>query len=274
MAFRLGCCGCMADGGSDGTGAHVLDQLSGLGYDYVELSLSHLARLTEPAFASLKRRLAASGTPCEACHNFFPAEIRLTGEAADHGRALDHADRALARAAELGAEVVVFGSSGAKNVPPGFPMARAWDQIVVLLAKLDPVARSHGIVIAIEPLNRKESNIVNSLAEGVRLTREVGGRNVRLLADYYHLMVESEPFSEIAAAGPYLRHVHFAELEGRTYPRVPRDEYARFFGALARAGYRGRVSVEAFTSDFAADAARASDVLRPLLAEAAGQGTA
>ena len=259
----------MAAGGVDGTGSHVLDDLAELGFDYIELSLRDLMALDDRAFASLRKRLDASSIGCEACHNFFPDALRLTGETADLAAALEYAGRAVARAGALGAKAIVFGSSGAKNVPEGFPMDRAWAQIVELLRGIDPFARKAGLDIVIEPLNRRESNIVNTVEEGRRLTGEVGCGNIRLLADYYHVMLEREPLSHIGDASNYLRHVHFAEVEGRSYPKEPNGDYSGFFEALAKAGYQGRVSVEAFTTNFAADAARARDVLRPILAAVA-----
>ncbi len=267
MSFRLGCCGCMTAGGTDGTGIHVLDDLAALGYDYIELSLRDLMALDNDVFDALHARLDAAPIGCETCHNFFPDAMRLTGESADHATALAYAERAVARAGSLGAKAIVFGSSGAKNVPEGFPMDRAWQQIVDLLRAIDPFARRAGLDIVIEPLNRRESNIVNSVAEGRKLTDDAGCANIRLLADYYHVMLENEPMTHIAEAADCLRHVHFAEIEGRRYPKARSDDYVTFFRTLAGAGYRGRVSVEAFSDDFAADARRARDILRPIFAE-------
>jgi len=88
------------------------------------------------------------------------------------------------RAARVGAEIIVFGSAGAKNVPVGFPMNVAWRQIVDLLQHLGPLAAERGLTIAIEPINRQEANIVTLAAEGLRLAREVNHPRVQLLVDY------------------------------------------------------------------------------------------
>ena len=115
---------------ADRIGIDAVETMASLGFDYVELSLADLMALPQEGFDHLAGRLERSGIPCEACNNFFPAHVRLTGETADPDIALDYARRALARAARLGARVVVFGSSGAKNVPEGFPHEAAWRQIV------------------------------------------------------------------------------------------------------------------------------------------------
>jgi len=260
--MRLGCCGSMIAPTDDPIGIRVAGAMAEIGFDYIELSLSDIVALPEPSFAALAQRLVESGIACEACNNFFPARIRLTGPEARIELAIEYARQALDRAARLGARVIVFGSSGAKNVPAGFPKQDAWRQIVALLRQLGPLAASHSTTIAIEPINKLESNIVNLAAEGLRLVREVEHPNIQLLIDYYHLMMEQEDPAIIHEAGPAIRHLHFAQMEGRLFPREREAAYARFFDSLIAAGYSGRCSIEAFTQDFAADARRALGVLR------------
>jgi len=260
--MRFGCCGSMIAPELDPVGIESIGTLAELGFDYVELSLAQMAALSDGDFQALAARVEDSGLVCEACNNFFPAAVRLTGSEAGLPAALEYAARAIERAARLGARIVVFGSSGAKNVPPGFPHAEAWRQISDLLGRLGPMAESHGITIAIEPINRLESNIVNSVAEGLRLMREVDHANIRLLADFYHLCMEAEDPSILLEAGEGIRHVHFARLEGRGFPTRPEGSFAPFFDALRRIGYGGRCSIEAYTNDFASDARQALETLR------------
>ena len=249
---------------ADPLGADIVEQLATLGYDYLELSLRDLAALTEPAFADLAARLERAGIPCEACNNFFPAGIRLTGPEADLSQALAYAQAALARAARLGVAVVVFGSSGARNVPAGFPMDAAWTQLRRLLEALGPVAEAQGITIVIEHLNRGESNILNSIAEGWRMAREVAHPRVRVLADAYHVRQEHEDPAILTQVTPPIAHVHVAERAERIFPTGNDAELAAFFGQLRAAGYAQRVSIEGYTTDFFPDAARALRVCRAL----------
>lgn len=250
---------------ADPVGADVVEALAGMGYDYIELSLSEIVALPESAFASLVKRVNSSGIRCEACIYFFPRRIPLTGSQARLGRALAYAEEAMDRAARIGADTIVFGSSAARNVPAGFPMDAAWRQIVDLLQHLGPMAAQRGITIAIEPINKLESNIVNLAAEGLRLAKEVNHPNVQLLIDYYHLMLEKEDLGIIREAGAAIRHAHFAKVEGRTYPDRVEDDYRRFFRCLRSIGYARRCSIEACTADFAADAPRALALLRQIV---------
>jgi len=261
--LRFGVCGCLVSP-ADPLGADIVEQLAALGYDYIELSLRDLAALPEGAFADLASRLRRAGVPCEACNNFFPPEIRLTGPAADLPAALGYARAALARAARLGVTVVVFGSSGARNVPAGFPHDTAWSQLRALLAGLGPIADEHGITIVVEHLNRGESNILNSIAEGWRLAQEVAHPRVRMLADAYHVRQENEDPAILATLGPALMHVHVAERAERVFPSGDDAALADFFAKLRATGYARRCSIEGYTKDFSADAARALRVCREL----------
>jgi len=249
---------------TDRVGVEIIESLTRFGFDYIELSLSDTAALSLPEFNRLKQRIGNSGIPCEACNNFFPARVRLTGSEVKLSLALEYAKAAMERAAELGARVIVFGSSGAKNVPPGFPKAAAWKQLVELLQRLGSIAAPYGITIAIEPLNQKESNLINRAAEGLELAQAVNHANVQLLIDYYHLMMEQEDSGIILIAGPVIRHVHFAQVDGRIFPTEANENYLRFFGVLRQAGYAGRCSIEAYTQNFAVDAPRARKLIAGL----------
>lgn len=251
---------------ADGSGVEIITQAAEIGYDYLELSLAHLAALPAHEFAALRQRVAGAGLPVEACNNFFPRSVRLTGAEVNWEQVREYVRFVVARAAELGVRVIVFGSSAAKNVPEGFPMVLAWQQIVRVLRLAADEAGPLGITIAIEPLNRQESNIVNSVAEGLALVRRVNRPAVRVLADYYHMAVEAEDPAILQTAGPDLRHVHFARLEGRVFPAAPEPGFIAFFNQLAAARYTGRVSVEGFSQDFYRDAVRALAVLKSLAA--------
>ena len=177
-------------------------------------------------------------------------------------------EKALSRLQALGVSRVVFGSGGAKNVPEGFPMEDGYRQVIALLKRIAPVAKAHGILIVIEPLRAVECNLINSFEDGVCLARDVDNENVRVLVDYYHLREMNEPEWHVAAWGEeFLRHVHFAQQEGRLAPSIEKEDahYRLFFDALRKANYDARVSCEAYVKgDFEESAARAIAFLRSM----------
>ncbi|MBC7320142.1 sugar phosphate isomerase/epimerase, partial [bacterium] len=217
--MKFGCCGNMVAVEKDKTGIEIVEKLKEIGYDYIELSLAHISRLSDEEFEGLKTRLDASGLKCEACNNFFPPEIRLTGDQVDYKKIEEYLGLVLSRVNMLGVEVIVFGSGPAKMVPEGFPMEKAWQQLVELTKYISDLAEKYNVTIAIEPLRREECNIINRVSEGLRLVKEVSRGNVKLLVDFYHLRSEREDPSILKECKDHLRHVHFARFEGRTFPK-------------------------------------------------------
>lgn len=262
--MRIGYCTNLIATQTGGTGSEWIEKGKENGFDYFELPLAQMVDLNDKEFLSLKGKIGSSGLKCEACNNFFPANIRLTGNDVDYGKTEAYLDKALGRAAQLGVKVIVLGSPKSKNVPEGYPMDKAWSQLVELLRNIDPLVRTRGITVVIEPLNKGESNIINTAAEGLQLAKAVYRENIKLLIDYYHLVMEKEDPEIILDAGSYIKHIHFANPAGRIYPIEPEDGYIRFMNLLKGVGYEGRISIEAYTKDFCHDAKRSVEILRQL----------
>lgn len=148
-------------------------------------------------------------------------------------------------------------------MPDGVPRDEATSQLVAFGKRIAPEARARGITVAIEPLRREETNIINSAAEGLALVEAIGDRNFQLMIDFYHLASEHESPSIVGRAAGHLRHLHMANPDGRVFPRAWTEfDYAPFFAALRQIGYAGRISVEASTKDLSTDAPRAIALLR------------
>lgn len=265
--MRFGCCTNMIAVNSDGTGVESVELLKELGYEFLELPLAQVMALNDMEFGKLVKRVDSSGMACEVFNVCFPGSIRLTGNEVNDQTVSSYIQTALERAAQLGVDVIIVGSSGARNVPQGFAVDKAWQQLVAMLKHFDELAKPYGITIAIEPLNKLESNIINTTLEGLQLVKDVGCENTKLLVDYYHWALEKEHPDVILTAGEYIRHVHFSRPEGRVFPKYSDADlflYIAFFNNLKKIGYDNRVSVEAYTKDLRNDAAHSLELLRIL----------
>lgn len=264
--MRIGFCASLKEERPEAMGERMLQTFKALSVDYLELSLSEIAELDEAAYEALASALKASGLKGEACNGFFPASLRLTGAKVDRGAIAAYTEAALKRAAGLGLKVAVFGSGGAREIPTGFPKEEGFQQLAFMLREIAaPIAARNDMVIAIEPLRSQECNIINTYTEGCQLAQEVNHEAVGVLVDYYHLCQEEEPLQNIEKGARWLRHVHFARNEGRSYPKNAEEEQYRAFAATLRnAGYRDRVSLEAGYDNFAAEAPIAAEVMREL----------
>ncbi len=221
--------------------------LAAQGYDYLECAISALGLMEAGSYDELAERMKASPLKAEAGNLLLPGGTRLTGEQADLEDACAKLAVSLPRFARLGGKVAVFGSGGARAVPEGFARESAMEQLAEFCRRAGAICGEYGLLLAIEPLNRKECNIVNSVVEALELAVACGDSRVGALADWYHVAVENEGTEGIAAAGNRLYHCHIARPDGRAYPH-PSDPdcsgYEAFFAALCAIGYQGRVSVE------------------------------
>jgi sugar phosphate isomerase/epimerase len=240
----------------------ALKILADAGCDFFEFGVGMLCpESPRSLFEEFKALVNEYPLRAECFNSFIPADLKLVGPNVDKARLDNYLAQATERAAELGGRIIVFGSGGARRVPEGFSRGRAHEQIFEFLSLAANYGRKHGIVIAIEHLNRSETNMINTIAEAVTYADEVDCLEVKALVDFYHMMVEGESFDEIVQAGERIVHVHVADTD-RLYPGSGNYDYKKFTRALAQAGYRGRVSVECNFRDFEKEAPRSIQFLR------------
>jgi sugar phosphate isomerase/epimerase len=245
------------------TGLKNLEAAKAAGFDYVELSATEIAGLGDDEFAAAAARIKAIGIPTPAANLFLPATLKVVGPDANPEQQMQHVHKALSRLATLGTELVVFGSGGARRVPDGVSHADAFNQLVDFSRRAAREARANGITIAIEPLRKQETNIINTAAEGLDLVNAVADPNFQLMIDFYHLASEHEDPAIIFKSKDHLRHLHMANPQGRAFPQAWDEfDYAPFFANLRAIGYDKRISVEASTTDLPAQGPRAIALLR------------
>ncbi|HIE26490.1 TPA: sugar phosphate isomerase/epimerase [Candidatus Poribacteria bacterium] len=237
--------------------------LAEAGYDYIELGVgaSLMPLASEEDFKKVKDKIAASALKPEAYAGFIPGELRVVGDNVNLQRLSNFVETACRRASTVGGKVIVYGSSGSRNVEEGYSPAKALDQIAAFLGVAADHAEKYGVTIAIEPLCKKECNIINTVAEGLEMAKRVNRKGVRVLADLYHVWQEREPLANIVDAGDWLAHVHIAEPVKRKYPGNDDFDFSDLFSALKQAGYDGRVSCECGFDDFERDVKVALDTL-------------
>jgi len=243
-----------------------LDALDDAGYDFVELGVSMLAQeVTDIEFQRLLALVASHDVTVDAFNGFIPAAYPLAGSERKLAEALHHVDFVADRMAELGGKIVVFGSGGARRIPEGFGREMAYNQIVEFISEAARLLAARGITVVLEPLNRRETNSINSLTEAIKVLDRVPESNVKLLADLYHMLEEDEPFSVLEQTEGHLMHVHVADT-GRVRPGAGSADFVSFRQHLENAGYEGRISVECKFEDFFAEVKPTLDFLRSIWA--------
>jgi len=232
------------------------------GFEYIECALSSLAAMPEEEYQALLEKSASFPIPVLKCNGFLPATVPVSGPGHDTEQLKAYLEKALSRAHALGIKTAVFGSGGARKVPEGWTHFRAWQQIADFLRLANEYAEKYDINIAIEPLRRKECNILNLVSEGMAMSALVDQPRIGVLGDTFHMLSCHEPWSNLTDAGDRLWHIHIShtlpDLSGRIYPKNgDGEDYAALFAALNEMGYEGRITMEAPCRNFEVEAGEA-----------------
>ena len=250
--------------------------------------------LTDATLEPLARKAAGMGyqaleLPLESVGDWDPARARdvlddhglasivvgamgpqrsLLAQAGDVGATQDYLRSCIAAAATLGSAVV----AGPFYAPTGATWRMSVEDrsrvVRELRTNLEPVAAeaaSAGITLAVEPLNRYETSVLNTVEQSLDALAPLLGAGVGLALDTYHLNIEEKkPAEAIRAAGSAIAHV---QVCGSDRGAVGDDhtDWPEILRALDDADYRGPLGLESFTGENATIAVAAS-VWRPLAA--------
>jgi sugar phosphate isomerase/epimerase len=162
-------------------------------------------------------------------------------------------------AARFGAIIIIGLIRGI--VKPGLEQAQAMEWLVDALRECSNAASQHGIRLALEPINRYETTLINNAAEGLELIERVGAENFGLLLDTFHMNIEESHIdASILACGDDIFHFHVAD-SNRWYPGAGHLDFKSILSTLSVSGYTGWVSGEFLPKPDANTAARESIAL-------------
>ncbi len=245
------------------------DLLKSLGYDFIEESVPNflLPEGGDAQYEKNLRSLREEKFPIRSYVYFLPGKLKSVGPDVQQEPILERAELAFKRAKECGTKNIVYGSGGSRAIPEGFDRDKAKAQHIDLCRKLAPLAEKYQVALAIEPLNRSETNFINSLAEGVEIIEAVNNPWIRLQCDIYHMLKENESAGEILKYGQYISHCHIAEKRKRTVPGVDGDDFRPYFRALKKMKYTGGMSLECNWKDFDREVVQGIEVVKKQLAE-------
>lgn len=238
------------------------DTVMNAGFDYAESSVGLITNLSDEELDRAAALHEEGRLIITAANSLIPRPLRVTGDGADSKALRDFINATFAKLRRVGVKIVVFGSGGARSVPEGYSRGKARGQIMDFLAICAEAGEKFGLTLVIEPLCKKECNILNTAAECLEYVRRAASPRVKLLVDAYHMNAEDEPFSVLHDAADELVHVHIAEPVCRRYPGFEGGEYVRaFLCELEKIGYKGGATVECGMKDPADEIPKAAAFL-------------
>jgi D-psicose/D-tagatose/L-ribulose 3-epimerase len=256
--------------------AWLIERVKELGFDVLEVAVE------DPDLVSAER-LRESGEKARiqfsVCGAFGPERDCSSEDPACRRVGVDYLKRLIEIASTLGAPSVVgpmYSAVGkARMVDPAErEQQRRW--AAESLREAADYAGQRGVTLAVEPLNRFETDLVNTTEQALELCDRIAQDNVGLLLDTFHMNIEEKSIpGAIRLAGQRLLHVHTSENDRGT-PGTGHVCWSEVFSALDEIGYEGQLVIESFTPDIG-EIAKAGSMWRPLDAagdELAGKGCA
>jgi D-psicose/D-tagatose/L-ribulose 3-epimerase len=207
-----------------------------------------------------------------------PAGLSLTvADAAVRARTVEVMRRLAGLCAQLGGSVLVHGSPKQRQIAPGDSHADARGRFAEALAEVAETAGREGVTYCIEPLSRRETSLINTVAEAADLVCAIGHPNLRTMIDCSAAgATEDKPVPDLMDSWlptGLVAHVQINDPNRRA-PGQGAMEFAPIAAALVRNGYQGTIAVEPFdyVPDGVASAAFAAGYWRGVL-EASGHVT-
>ncbi len=218
-----------------------------LGFDAIELRGAgegrFKARLPE------LRAAAAAGVPmptvCVEMLHFvgdFDAEKRAD--------ALAQMTDQLSVMAEIGGRLAMtpasYGMFSARLPPFVVPRSAEADHDVLLegFGQLARHAEAEGVIIALEPLNRYENHMINTLAQAQDLCAEIGSPALGIAADTYHMNIEeADPVAALVAASPWIKHIQLSD-SNRLEPGAGHIDWTMMLDAIWSISYAEELAYE------------------------------
>jgi sugar phosphate isomerase/epimerase len=152
--------------------------------------------------------------------------------------------------AEIGGRLAMtpasYGMFSTRLPPFVSPRSAAEDHAVLVegFGELAAHAKEVGVVIAIEPLNRYENHMINTLAQAASLCTEIGSPWFGIAADTYHMNIEeADPIKALFEASGWIRHIQLSD-SNRLEPTAGHIDGSMTLAAIAAIGYAGELAYE------------------------------
>lgn len=128
------------------------------------------------------------------------------------------------------------------------PTQKNWDTSVAVLTRVADKAQAAGVALSLELVNRYETNLMNTVRQGLAYIRDTGADNIYLHIDTFHMNIEEDDIGQaIRLAGDRIGYFHVGE-SNRGYLGSGSIDFAAAFDALVAIGYDKVISVEAFST--------------------------
>jgi D-psicose/D-tagatose/L-ribulose 3-epimerase len=227
----------------------LFKQFKQWGFDTVEIPIEDPAHI-DPAF--VKQELDKYGLACGSICACLGPDRDLRGTPEQQQTSLNYLKAVLDQMVVLDCPCVVgpvYSAVGRTGAVPASEYAQQWQTVVKHLKTLAAYAQARGKCICMEPLNRFESDFINTCDQALKMVKAVNSPALKIHLDTFHMNIEEKcQAAAIRKAGKLLGHFHACGSDRGT-PGNDSIDWPNIAKALKAVGYKGDVVIESFTTD-------------------------
>ncbi len=220
-----------------------------MGYDAVEIPVEYPEKIDGK---KVQEALEENELEAIVCGAFGPSRDLTHEDPAVHQACFQYIDDCLTLCNIWNAKFLagpMYSAVGKARMVSPDQRKVEWERAVKNLYKVSEMAQSKGLSIALEPLNRFESDLINTAEDVMRLINDINHPAAKVLLDSFHMAIEERNLEQaIITAGDKLIHVQVSE-NYRGTPGTGQTSWTDFKNGLQKINYSGVVSIESFTPE-------------------------
>jgi D-psicose/D-tagatose/L-ribulose 3-epimerase len=220
-----------------------------LGFDIIELAIEGTDQID---IQKIKEGLSSNGLSTIICGAFGPDRNICSNDLEIRENAKKYIRWLIDAAAELSSPTVcgpMYSAVGKDHLTDDKARRAEWDLSVIGVAEMADYAAKMGIKLALEPLNRFETDMINTAAQGLDFIKQTGKNNIGLHLDTFHMHLEEKSSAAaIKLTGEKIYHFHTCEND-RGIPGTGQVHWQEISQAIKEVKYDGPIVIESFTPD-------------------------
>lgn len=227
----------------------LFPKIKAMGYDAVEIPVEYPEKIDAK---KVKSALQRNGLDVIVCGAFGPSRDLTNEYPSVQENCFEYIVECLDLCNEWDAKFLagpMYSAVGKARMVSQEQRKVEWDRAVTNIHKVSKLAHDRGLEIALEPLNRFESDLINTAEDVMRLVKDVNHPAAKVLLDGFHMAIEEKNIEQaITTVGDKLIHVQVSENHRGT-PGTGQTPWNAFRNGLQNINYTGAVSIESFTPE-------------------------
>lgn len=227
----------------------LFPKIKAMGFDAVEIPVEYPDLIDG---LEVKHALIENGLEAIVCGAFGPSRDLTNEDPNVHKHCFDYISKCFSLCHSWDARFLagpMYSSVGKARMVPAEQRKIEWERAVTNLRKVCALATDNGLMIALEPLNRFESDLINTAEDVMKLVADIDHPAARVMLDGFHMSIEEKDIEQaITTTGDKLIHVQVSE-NYRGIPGTGLTPWHSFRRGLERIAYKGTVSIESFTPE-------------------------